>query len=84
MKNKLPYCNFELHSKLSASSLIFSHLKIKFLFSYVVAVFVNLCAVAAMLSVMAKLSAILKSEFVNTLVLLLLLERELKGIKILL
>ena len=84
MKNKLPYCNFELHSKLSASSLIFSNLKIKFLFSYVVAVFVNLCAVAAMLSVMAKLSTILKSENVNTLVLLLLLKRELKRIKVLL
>ena len=84
MKNKLPYCNFDLHAKLSASSLIFSHLKIKFLFSYVVAVFVNLYAVAAILSVMAKLSAILKSEYVNTLVLLLLLERELKEIKILL
>ena len=84
MKNKLPYCNFELHSKLSASSLIFLHLKIKFLFSYVVAVFANLCAVAAMLSVMAKLSTILKSENVNTLVLLLLLKRELKRIKVLL
>ena len=55
----------------------------KFLFSYVLTLFINLNAVAAMLSIMEKLSAILKSEYVNILQFLLLLEREWKGITIL-
>ena len=57
-------------------SSIFSHSKIKYLFSYVLALFINLTAVAAMIPVMEKISASLKSECVNTLKLLLLLERE--------
>ena len=55
---------------------ILSHSKIKFIFSYVLALFINLSAVAAMLPNMAKLSAILKSECVNILEFLLLLEKE--------
>ena len=55
----------------------------KFLFSYVQTLFINLNAVAAMLSIMEKLSAILKSEYVNILQFLFLLEREWKGITIL-
>ena len=54
----------------------FSHSKIKFLYSYALALFINLSAVAPMLPITAKLSAILKSECVNTLEFLLLLERE--------
>ena len=70
---------FELFSTLSASWSIFSHPKIKFLFSYVLALFINLGAVAAILPIMAKLSAILKPECVNTLEFLLLLEKKVTG-----
>ena len=61
--------------------MIFSHSKIKFLFRYVLKLFINLSVVAAMLRVMVKLSTILKSDCVNTLEFLLLLEREWKRIK---
>ena len=50
----------------------------KLLFSYGLALFINLIAVAAMLPTMVKLCAILNSEYVRTLEFLLLLERELK------
>ena len=70
---------FELFSTLSASWSIFSHPKIKFLFSYVLALFINLGAVAAILPIMAKLSAILKPECMNTLEFLLLLEKKVTG-----
>ena len=83
MKINSPTAIFELHSRLSATWSVFSHSKIKFLFSYVLALFIHLSAVAAMLPIMAKLRAILKSECVNTLELLLSLEREWKGITIL-
>ena len=83
MKNRLPHAIFELYSRVSASWSISSHSKIKFLFSYVLALFINLSAVAAMLPIMAKLNAILKSEYVNILEFLLSLERERKGITIL-
>ena len=83
MKNKLPTAIFELYSRLSTSWSIFLHSKTKFLLSYVLALFINLSAVAAMLSIMAKLSAILKSECVNALEFLLSLERDWKGITIL-
>ena len=43
----------------------------------------NLSAVAIILPIMAKLSPILKSEYVNSLEFMLLLERERKGILIL-
>ena len=70
---------FELFSTLSARWSIFSHPKIKFLFSYVLALFINLGAVAVILPIMAKLSAILKPECVNTLEFLLLLEKKVTG-----
>ena len=81
MKNKLPYCNLEFLFQTKCNLIIFSHLKIKFLFSYVPRLFMNLGAVAAMLHIMAKLKAILKSESVNTLEFLFLMGRKLKGIK---
>ena len=81
--NKLPTSIFEFYSRLSASWSIFSHSKIKFLISYVLALFMNLSAVAIILPIMAKLSPILKSEYVNSLEFMLLLERERKGILIL-
>ena len=83
MKNRLPHCNFQIVSRVSASWSISSHSKIKSLFSYVLALFINLSVVATMLPIMAKLSAILKSECVNILEFLLLLEREWNGITIL-
>ena len=58
-------------------------LKIKFLFSYVLAFFINLTDVTTMLLIMAKLSTIFKPECVTTSDFLLLLKRELKGITIL-
>ena len=76
MRNKLPHCNLRIVFQTKCKLINFSHSKIKFLYSYVLALFINLSAVAAMLPIMAKLSAILKSECVNTLEFLLLLERE--------
>ena len=66
--------------QVKCNSLIFPNLKIKFLFSYVQALFISLSVVVSMLPIMAKLSAILKSECVITLEFLLLLAREWKGI----
>ena len=62
---------------------IFALSKAKSLFSYILTLFINLSAVAAMLPIMAKRSVILKSECVNTFEFLLLLEKECKGITIL-
>ena len=76
MKNKLPHCNFRIAFQTKCKLINFSHSKIKFLFSYVLALLINLSAVTATLLIMAKLSAILKSECVNTLESLVLLERE--------
>ena len=59
MKNKLPYCNFRTAIQ-TERKLINFFTKLKFLFSYLLALFTNLSAVAAMLPTMAKLSAILK------------------------
>ena len=70
MKNKL------IHWK-------FLHSKIEFLFSYVLELFVNLSVVAEMLPIMVEISTILKSDYVKTLKLLLLLERKWKGMTIL-
>ena len=50
---------------------------------YVLALFINLSVTVAILPIMAKLSAILKSKSANTLEYLFLLEREFKGIMIL-
>ena len=67
MKNKPPYCNFWIVFQTRCKFIIFAHSKIKFLFSYILALFINLSAMVAMLSIMAKLSIILKSEWVNNL-----------------
>ena len=82
MKKNSPAAIFELYSRITASWSIFSHLdKIHvFLRS---GILITLSAVAAMLPIMTKLSAILKSECVNTLDFLMLLEKEWKGIAIL-
>ena len=61
MKNNSPTAIFK--SRLSASYQFFSHSKIKFLFSYVLGLFINLSAVSAILPFMAKLSVILMPEF---------------------
>ena len=76
MKNKLPCCNFRIAFQIKCKLINFSHSKINFLFSYVLALFINLSALAVVLPIMAELSAILKSECVNTLEFLLSLERE--------
>ena len=76
MKKKSTTSIFELHSRLSASWSTLLHLKIKFLFSYVLELFINLSAVAAILLIMAKLSAILKSECVSILMESILTKRD--------
>ena len=81
VKNKL--CNFQIVFQTKCKLINFITFKNKISISYVLALIINLSAVAAMLPIMAKLSAILKSECVNTLEFLLLLEREWKGITIL-
>lgn len=58
-------------------------LKIKFLFSCILALFINSSAAVIMLPIMARLSAVLKLQCGSTSKFLLLLERESKGIKIL-
>ena len=74
MKNKLPHYNFWILFQTKCK--FFSHSKIKFLFSYALVLFINLSAVTAAIFILAKLSATLKSECVNTLEFLLLLERQ--------
>ena len=64
-KNKLPHCNIQSVSSLSAKLVAFLHLKTKFYYSYVLGLFTNF-GVAAMLPVMEKLNIILRSECVNT------------------
>ena len=76
MKNKLPHCNFRIVFQTNCKLINF--------FTFIDKIPVFLCSgivyelsvVTAMLSIIAKLSAILKSERVNTLEFLLLLERE--------
>ena len=72
-----------LFSRLSAKLVTFLHLKTKLHRSYILALFTNFSVVAAMLPIMAKLSVILRSEFVNTLEFLHLLGKELKEMMIL-
>ena len=79
MKNKLPHSNFQIVFQSKCKLINFFTFKVKFIFSYVLALLINLSVVALMLPVMAKLSAILKLECVNTLEFLLLLEIEWKG-----
>ena len=75
MKNKLPHYNFGILFQTKYKLMTF-FTKIKFLFSYVLALFINLSAVTARVPIMEKLCGILKLECVNTLEFLLLLERE--------
>ena len=56
----------DLFSRLSAKLVTFLHLKTKFHRFYILALFTNFSAVAAMLPIMAKLNIILRSECVNT------------------
>lgn len=74
---------FEMHSRIIASWLMFLQITIKFLLYKVLTLFINLNAVVVMLPIMAKLGAILKSEWVNASEFLFLLEGELMGITIL-
>ena len=62
MKNKLPYCNVQFVFRLSAKLVTFLHLKTKFHWSCVLALFTNFSAVACYLL----WRVILKSECVNT------------------
>ena len=55
-----------MFSRLNPKLLIILHLKINFHRFYVLALFTNVSVVAAMLPIMAKLSVILRSEYVNT------------------
>ena len=66
MKNKLPYCNLQIVFQTKYKLVNFSLSKIKSLFSHVLALFLNLSTMAAMLPIMAKLSRILKPQCVNT------------------
>ena len=83
MKNKVRTVMSILFSRPSAKLVTFLHLKSKFHRSCVLAFFTNFSAVAAMLPIMAKLSVILKSEFVNTLEILHSLGKELQEMMIL-
>ena len=49
MKNKLPYCNLQLVFQTKFKLIIILNLKTKFLFSYLLALFIKLSVVAAML-----------------------------------
>ena len=69
IKNKLPHCNFRIVFQSKCKLISFFTFQDKIPIFYV-------NVVAAMLSIMAKLSAKLKSECVNILEFLLLLERE--------
>ena len=74
MKNKLPHSNFRIAFQTKSNLVIFFTFKVKT--PYVLALFINLSELTAMLPITAKLSAILKSQCVNNLEFLLLLERE--------
>ena len=83
MKNRLPYCNFRIVFQTRRKLIDFLIFKDKvsaFLHSGIVYKFK--CS-GSMLPILAKLSAISKSECVDTFEFLLLLEREWKGITIL-
>ena len=74
MKNKLPHGNFRIAFQTKSNLVIFFTFKVKT--PYVLALFINLSELTAMLPITAKLSAILKSQCVNNLEFLLLLESE--------
>ena len=61
MKNRPLYCNLQYLFQNNCKLIIFSHLKIKFLFSNVLALFIKSSVVATLLPIMEELSAILKS-----------------------
>ena len=67
MENKLPYCNLQILFQIKCKLIIFSHLKIKFLFTYVPALFIKISVVAAVPTTVVELRAILKSECVSNL-----------------
>ena len=73
----------DLLSRLSAKLVTFVHLKTKFHRFYVLVPFTNFSAVATMLPIMAKLNAILRSEWVSTWEYLHSLGKELKVMMIL-
>ena len=83
MKNKLPYYNFRTEFHTSCKLINLFTFKDKFSLSYILVLLITLSAVAAILFIIAKLSVILKSKCMSSLVFLLLLERERKGITIL-
>ena len=68
MKNKLPDCNFRIIFQAKCKLINFFAFKDRILvfLRCVLALFIKLSAVAAMLPIMAKLSTILTSECVNT------------------
>ena len=85
IRNKLHYCNLKIVFQTKCKLIIFFCIQrflFAFLFFYVLSLFRNLSAVAVMLPIVAKLSAILKSECLNTFEFLLLLERKCKWITI--
>ena len=83
MNDKLPYCNIQFFSRLSAKLVTFLHLTTKFHHSYVFALSTNLSVVAAVLPIVTKLSIILESECVNTWGFLHSLGKELKMVMVL-
>ena len=83
MENKLPYCNLQILFQTKYKLIIFSHLKIKFLFSYIPELFIKLSLMAAVLPTMVELSAILKSKCANDLEFSPLAIKMVKGIRIL-
>ena len=73
----------DLVSRLSVKLVTFLDLKTKFHSYYVLALFANFSVVAAILPIIAKLTVILKSKYVNTWEFLHSLAKELKVIMIL-
>ena len=60
LKINSPNVIFQLYFRLSSSWLSFFHSKTDLLFFNILGLFINLSAVASILSIMAKLSAVLK------------------------
>ena len=76
MKIQLSHCNFRIVFQSKYKLINFFTLEDKIPIFYVLALFITLTEVTAMLPIMAKLSAILKSGCVNILEFLLLLDGE--------
>ena len=61
VKSKLSYCNFRIVFQTNCKLInFFTYSKIKFLFSYILALFMNFIAMAAMIPIMIRLSIIFK------------------------